>query len=44
MVEEETDTPWGRLRHLTPVAEMSATPPRWAHPSTPLGTHRAEWM
>lgn len=39
----ERETPWGRLRHLAPVAEMSATPPRWDRPSAPLGTHPPEW-
>jgi crotonobetainyl-CoA:carnitine CoA-transferase CaiB-like acyl-CoA transferase len=40
----ETDTALGRLRHLAPVAEMSATPPRWALPSPPLGAHPPEWL
>jgi crotonobetainyl-CoA:carnitine CoA-transferase CaiB-like acyl-CoA transferase len=40
----ETDTPWGRLRHLSPVAEMSATPPRWDLPAVPLGTHSPLWL
>jgi hypothetical protein len=31
------------MRHLAPVAEMSATPPRWDRPGVPLGTHRPEW-
>lgn len=38
-----TETPWGRLVHLRPAAAMSATMPRWALPSSPLGTHEAEW-
>jgi len=38
-----TDTPFGRLRHLAPVAEMTATPPHWVLPTTPLGAHPAEW-
>lgn len=38
-----TETPWGRLVHLTPAASMTGTPPRWALPSTPLGAHEAEW-
>ena len=40
---QETDTALGRLRHLGPVAEMSATPPRWARPSPPLGADPPEW-
>jgi crotonobetainyl-CoA:carnitine CoA-transferase CaiB-like acyl-CoA transferase len=39
----ETDTALGRLRHLAPVAEMTATPPRWARPSPPLGADPPEW-
>ena len=38
-----TDTAFGRLRHLAPVAQMSATPPRWELPTTPLGAHPPEW-
>jgi crotonobetainyl-CoA:carnitine CoA-transferase CaiB-like acyl-CoA transferase len=39
-----TDTPFGRLRHLGPIAQLSATPPHWALPTTPLGTHAPEWL
>jgi len=39
----ETDTAWGRLRHLPPVVELSETPPRWARPPVPLGTHPPAW-
>ncbi|MCH8849716.1 MAG: CoA transferase, partial [Chloroflexi bacterium] len=39
----ETETPHGRLRHLKPVLELSETPPRWALPTVPLGTHEAAW-
>jgi crotonobetainyl-CoA:carnitine CoA-transferase CaiB-like acyl-CoA transferase len=38
-----TDTPAGRLRHLAPVLRLSATPPRWARPSVPLGYHPPVW-
>ena len=38
-----TDTAFGRLRHLAPVAWMSATPPQWALPTTPLGVHPPDW-
>ena len=38
-----TDTAFGRLRHLAPVAQMSATPPHWELPTTPLGAHPPEW-
>lgn len=33
----ESGTPVGRLRHLGPTVRLSETPPRWAHPSVPLG-------
>ncbi len=39
----ESVTPVGRLRHLKPVVQMSATPPHWARPTVPLGHHPAAW-
>jgi crotonobetainyl-CoA:carnitine CoA-transferase CaiB-like acyl-CoA transferase len=39
----ESDTPFGRLRHLAPAAAMTATPPRWDRPTVPMGHHRAAW-
>ena len=39
-----SDTAWGRVTHLGPVLQMSATPPRWARPAAPLGTHDATWL
>lgn len=38
-----SDTPFGRLRHLAPVAQLSATPVTWDRPSVPLGHDRPEW-
>ncbi len=38
-----SDTPSGRLRHLKPVVQLSATPPYWARPSVPLGYHPPAW-
>ncbi len=38
-----SDTPFGRLRHLAPVARLSDTPPRWAVPTSPVGTHPPAW-
>ena len=38
-----SDTPYGRIRHLGPVLELSETPPHWALPTVPLGTHKAAW-
>ena len=40
---QESDTPWGRLRHMAPVARLSATPGRWARPAVPPGTHPPAW-
>jgi crotonobetainyl-CoA:carnitine CoA-transferase CaiB-like acyl-CoA transferase len=38
-----SDTPYGRLRHLAPVAHLSDTPPRWVVPTSPIGTHPPAW-
>ena len=37
------DTDWGRLSALSPIAEMSATPPHWDLPAAPLGSHVPRW-
>jgi crotonobetainyl-CoA:carnitine CoA-transferase CaiB-like acyl-CoA transferase len=37
------ETAWGPLTRLGPVLRMSETPPRWALPPAPLGTHAAQW-
>ena len=39
----ETETPFGRLRHLRPALELSETPPHWARPTVPLGSHQPVW-
>jgi CoA-transferase family III len=39
----ETDTPFGRLQHLKPALELSETPPFWARPNVPLGSHQPVW-
>ena len=39
----ETDTPFGRLRHLAPTAIMSATPPRWDWPTVPMDHDSPVW-
>jgi crotonobetainyl-CoA:carnitine CoA-transferase CaiB-like acyl-CoA transferase len=39
-----SDTPFGRLRHLAPVAEMSLTPPAWERPTVPLNHDAPEWL
>jgi crotonobetainyl-CoA:carnitine CoA-transferase CaiB-like acyl-CoA transferase len=39
----ETRSPAGVITHLKPVVEMSETPPFWARPPVPLGTHPPQW-
>ena len=34
---------FGRLTAVRHAAVMSETPPRWARPSAPLGTHAPAW-
>ena len=38
-----SDTPVGRLGHLSPVLGLSETPAHWAKPSVPLGYHDPTW-
>jgi hypothetical protein len=38
-----SETPVGRLRHLSPVLQLSETPPRWERPTVPLGHHQPVW-
>lgn len=37
------DTTVGRLTQLRPALELSETPPHWARPAVPLGTHAPSW-
>jgi crotonobetainyl-CoA:carnitine CoA-transferase CaiB-like acyl-CoA transferase len=39
-----SDTPYGRLRHLGPVARLPTTPGRWEVPTSPIGTHAPAWQ
>ena len=39
----ETQTPFGRLRHLAPAAIMSGTPPRWDRPTVPMDHDAPAW-
>jgi crotonobetainyl-CoA:carnitine CoA-transferase CaiB-like acyl-CoA transferase len=39
-----SETPFGRLRHLAPVAQLSETPARWERPSVPLEHDAPEWL
>jgi crotonobetainyl-CoA:carnitine CoA-transferase CaiB-like acyl-CoA transferase len=43
-VRSTTQTPYGEMQHLGPILKMSQTPPRWTLPSSPLGTHTADWL
>ena len=39
----ESDTPFGHLRHVAPVVQLSETSPFWARPTTPPGYHQPVW-
>jgi hypothetical protein len=39
----ETDSPFGCIRHLRPVAVLSQTPARWTRPPVALGHHQPAW-
>jgi crotonobetainyl-CoA:carnitine CoA-transferase CaiB-like acyl-CoA transferase len=39
-----TQTPFGRLQHLSPAVRLSETPPRWERPDVPLDHDRQEWL
>ena len=38
-----SETPVGRLNHLSPVVHLSETPPYWGRPSVPLGYNVPVW-
>jgi crotonobetainyl-CoA:carnitine CoA-transferase CaiB-like acyl-CoA transferase len=40
---EESESPFGRLTTVRDAARLSETPPYWARPSVPLGTHAPRW-
>jgi crotonobetainyl-CoA:carnitine CoA-transferase CaiB-like acyl-CoA transferase len=40
---DDSASGFGRLTAVRHAAVMSETPPRWARPSVPLGTHAPEW-
>jgi hypothetical protein len=39
----DMDTPFGRLRHVRPAAQLAETPAFWSRPTVPPGTHAAVW-
>lgn len=40
----ESETPYGALRHLAPVARFSETPAKWSLPSAALGADLPQWL
>ncbi|MPZ24513.1 MAG: hypothetical protein GEU28_13500 [Dehalococcoidia bacterium] len=40
----ESQTPFGRLTHLGPIAQLSETPGRWELPTVPLNHDTPEWL
>lgn len=38
-----SESGFGPLHHLTPILQMSQTPPRWEQVTVPLGSHGAAW-
>ena len=41
---EDSVTPFGRMTAVRHAVSMTATPPAWALPAVPLGTHAPEWL
>jgi crotonobetainyl-CoA:carnitine CoA-transferase CaiB-like acyl-CoA transferase len=41
---EDTQSGFGKLTAVRHAAVMTETPPRWARPSVPLGTHPPAWL
>jgi crotonobetainyl-CoA:carnitine CoA-transferase CaiB-like acyl-CoA transferase len=37
------ESPFGQLTYVAPTARLSETPPFWARPPVPAGTHEAGW-
>jgi crotonobetainyl-CoA:carnitine CoA-transferase CaiB-like acyl-CoA transferase len=42
-ISTTSDGPFGRVRHLAPIAELSATPARWEVPARPLDYDEPAW-
>jgi hypothetical protein len=40
---EEGESGFGKLTAVRHAATMSETPPHWARPALPLGTHEPKW-
>ncbi|HEY6668647.1 MAG TPA: hypothetical protein VI033_05780 [Candidatus Nitrosopolaris sp.] len=39
----ECDSPYGKLKHVAPVAKYSDTPSYYEKPVVPLGAHKPVW-
>jgi crotonobetainyl-CoA:carnitine CoA-transferase CaiB-like acyl-CoA transferase len=39
-----SETPFGRLQHMAPVAQLSETPGRWERPAVPLAHDAPTWL
>ena len=39
----ECDSPYGKLKHVAPVAKYSDTPSYYEKPVVPLGAHKSVW-
>ena len=39
-----SDSPFGHLTHLAPIAQLSETPARWERPAVPAGHHEPVWL
>jgi hypothetical protein len=39
----ESDSPYGKLKHVSPVAKYSETPSYYDLPVVPLGAHQPIW-
>lgn len=39
----ESDSPYGKLKHVAPVAKYSDTPSYYEKPVVPLGAHKPVW-
>jgi crotonobetainyl-CoA:carnitine CoA-transferase CaiB-like acyl-CoA transferase len=42
-LQETSVTPYGKLRHLRPAVQLSATPTAWERPTVPLGHDAPAW-
>ncbi|MEE8421902.1 MAG: hypothetical protein V3S31_03905, partial [Dehalococcoidia bacterium] len=39
-----TESPFGRISYLAPIAQLSQTPARWERPAVPLDHDEATWL